>query len=139
MRPWLSMSTAGRSRSPTSGSSSKGSRTGTCNTNSGRCTNSIDDGRVSDVQVTHQFYGESAARRLRTDAARKIGATAPSATAIVGLTATCVSVPLSADGAATYCVLDNGLLARMDNGDVQIELTAFRDGVDERDFLAITD
>lgn len=117
----------------------EGSRTGTCNTNSGRCTNSIDDGRVSDVQVTHQFYGESAARRLRTDAARKIGATAPSATAIVGLTATCVSVPLSADGAATYCVLDNGLLARMDNGDVQIELTAFRDGVDERDFLAITD
>ncbi len=52
----------------------EGSRTGTCNTNSGRCTNSIDDGRVSDIQVTHQFYGEAAARRLRTDAARKIGA-----------------------------------------------------------------
>ncbi len=117
----------------------EGSRTGTCNTNSGRCTNSIDDGRVSDIQVTHQFYGDAAARRLRTDAARKIGATAPSATAIAGLTATCVSVPVSADGAANYCALDNGLLARMDNGDVQIEMTAFRDGVDERDFLAISD
>ncbi len=50
-----------------------------------------------------------------------------------------MSVPLSADGAAIYCVLDNGVLARMDNGDVQIELTAFRDGVDERDFLAVSD
>ena len=37
-----------------------------------------------------------------------------------------------------YCVLDNGLLARMDNGDVQIELTEFRDGVDELDFLAVS-
>jgi hypothetical protein len=116
----------------------EGSRTGTCATDSGRCTNSIDDGRVSDIQVTHQFYGEAAARRLRTDAARKIGDTAPSATAIAGLNATCVSVPVSAEGAAVYCVLDNGLLARMDNGDVQIELTAFRDGVDERDFLAVS-
>ena len=57
--------------------------------------------------------------------------TAPSAATIAGLPATCVSVPLTADGAATYCVLENGLLARMDNGDVLIELTSFRDGVDE--------
>jgi hypothetical protein len=47
-------------------------------------------------------------------------------------------VPLSA-GSPIYCALDNGLLARMDNGDVSIELTAFRDGVDDRDFLAVSD
>jgi hypothetical protein len=117
----------------------EGSRTGTCNVESGRCTNSIDDNRVSDIQVTHEFYRDATARRLRADAARKIAATAPSAATIAGLAATCVSVPVSADGAATYCVLENGLVARMDNGDVLIELTAFRDGVDEQDFLAITD
>jgi hypothetical protein len=117
----------------------EGSRTGTCNVDSGRCSNSIDDGRVSDIQVTHEFYGEASARRLRADAAQRIGATAPSAATIAGLGATCVSVPVSAAGAATYCVLENGVLARMDNGDVLIELTAFRDGVDERDFLAVSD
>jgi len=117
----------------------EGTRTGTCNVESGRCSNTIDDGRVSDIQVTHDFYGEATARRLRADAARRIDQTAPSAATIAGLPATCVSVPLTSDGAGTYCVLDNGLLARMDNGDVQIELTSFRDGVDERDFLAISD
>ena len=117
----------------------EGSRTGTCNVDSGRCSNSIDDGRVSDIQVTHQFYGEASARRLRADATQRIGATAPSAATIAGLGATCVSVPVSATGAATYCGLENGVLARMDNGDVTIELTAFRDGVDELDFLAIRD
>lgn len=117
----------------------EGSRTGTCSVDSGRCSNSIDDGRVSDIQVTHEFYGEASARRLRADAAQRIGATAPSAATIAGLAATCVSVPVSANGAATYCVLDNGLLARMDNGDVLIDLTSLRDGVDERDFLAVSD
>ena len=108
----------------------EGSRTGTCNVESGRCSNSIDDGRVSDVQVTHQFYGEATARRLRAEAAQRIAATAPSAATIAGFAATCVSVPLPA-GSPIYCVLENGLLARMDNGDVGIELTAFRDGVDD--------
>ena len=89
--------------------------------------------------MTHEFYGVSAARRLRADAARRIGQTAPSAATIASLAATCVSVPVTSDSAATYCVLDNGLLARMDNGDVLIELTSVRDGVDERDFLAISD
>jgi hypothetical protein len=117
----------------------EGSRTGTCAVDTGRCTNSIDDGRVSDIQVTHQFYGEASARRLRADTTQRIGATAPSAATIAGLATTCVSVPVSAEGAATYCVLENGVLARMDNGDVAIELTAFRDGVDELDFLAISD
>jgi hypothetical protein len=117
----------------------EGSRTGTCNVDTGRCSNSIDDGRVSDIQVTHQFYGEASARRLRADSTQRIGATAPSAATIAGLVATCVSVPVSAEGAAMYCVLENGVLARTDNGDVAIELTAFRDGVDERDFLAISD
>jgi hypothetical protein len=116
----------------------EGSRTGTCNVESGRCSNSIDDARVSDIQVTHQFYGEATARRLRSEARQRIAATAGSAATIAGLAATCVSVPLS-DGSPVYCVLGNGLLARMDNADVDIELTSFRDGVDELAFLAIRD
>jgi hypothetical protein len=116
----------------------EGSRTGTCNTESGRCSNTIDDARVSDIQVTHQFYGEATARRLRSDAAQRIAATAPSAATIAGFVATCVSVPLP-DGSPVYCVLGNGLLARMDNADVDIELTSFREGVDELAFLAVSD
>jgi hypothetical protein len=116
----------------------EGSRNGTCNLQTGRCSNSIDDGRVSDIQVTHQFYGEATARRLRAEATQRIATTAPSAATIAGLGATCVSVPLPA-GSPIYCVLENGLLARMDNGDVSIELTSFRDGVDDFDFLAISD
>jgi hypothetical protein len=115
----------------------EGSRNGTCNLDSGRCSNSIDDARVSDIQVTHQFYGEATARRLRADAARNIAATTPSATTIAGLASTCVAVPVTADGSPIYCVLENGLLARMDNGDVLIELTSFGDGVDEQQFLAV--
>ena len=116
----------------------EGSRTGTCNVQTGRCSNSIDDGRVSDIQVNHQFYGEAAARRLRTEATQRIATTATSAVTIAGLAATCVSVPLPA-GSPIYCVLENGLLARMDNGDVNIELTSFSDGVDELAFLAVSD
>jgi hypothetical protein len=114
----------------------EGSRTGTCNVESGDCSNSIDDARVSDIQVTHQFYGAATARRLRSDARQRIAATTPSTATIAGLAANCVSVPL-ADGTPVYCVLGNGLLARMDNADVDIELTSFRDGVDEAAFLSI--
>jgi hypothetical protein len=116
----------------------EGSRNGTCNVQTGRCSNSIDDGRVSDLQVTHQFYGEATARRLRAEATQRIATTAASGATIAGLEATCVAVPLPA-GSPIYCALDNGLLARMDNGDVNIELTSFRDGVDDLAFLAVSD
>ena len=115
----------------------EGSRTSTCNIESGRCSNSIEDARVSDIQVTHQFYGDATARRLRAETRQRISATAPSTATIAGLPATCVTVPL-ADGSPVYCVLDNGLLARMDNADVDIELTSFREGVDEQAFLSVT-
>jgi hypothetical protein len=116
----------------------EGSRTGTCNVNSGRCSNSIDDGRVSDIQVTHEFYGTAAARRLRTDATRRIDDTVGSTETIAGMPATCVTVPVSG-GSPVYCALANGLLARMNAGDVDVELTSYRDGVDERAFLAVSD
>ena len=72
------------------------------------------------------------------EATQRIATTATSAVTIAGLAATCVSVPLPA-GSPIYCVLENGLLARMDNGDVNIELTSFSDGVDELAFLAVSD
>ena len=38
--------------------------------------------------------------------------------------AICVDVPL-AGGTAVYCALDNGMVARLDDGDVAVNLTAF--------------
>ena len=114
----------------------EGSRTGTCNVSTGQCSNSVDDARVSDIQVTHEFYGDATARRLRADAVRRIGATTASAATVGGVAATCVSVPI-ANGVPIYCVFDNGVLARLDHGDVTIELVSFREGVDEQAFLAV--
>ena len=47
---------------------------------------------------------------------------------------TCVDVPLSG-GVAVYCVMDNGLVARLDDGDVAVNLTLFGDVADQSQFI----
>ena len=44
----------------------------TCDLATAECEAVINDARVSDVQITHDFYGSSFARRLRVDAARSL-------------------------------------------------------------------
>ncbi len=44
----------------------------TCNLTTAECEAVINDARVSDVQITHDFYGSSFARRLRVDAGRSL-------------------------------------------------------------------
>ena len=88
------------------------------------CAQGLDASRVSDIGVTIDFYSVEAARRLRRDAQAKVASTTPHAETIAGQSAICVDVPL-AGGTAVYCALDNGMVARLDDGDVAVNLTAF--------------
>lgn len=97
------------------------------------CSSTIDDAAISDLQVTHQFYGRSAANRLRTDASRRVGPTEGYEAELAGRRATCVSVPVSG-GSKVYCVLDDGVLASYQGPDVVIELVEFDPEADESAF-----
>ena len=106
----------------------------TCDLTSGPpCAERIDDAAISDLQVTHQFYARSAADRLRTDAARRVGPTEGYEAEIAGRTAHCVSVPVSG-GSKVYCVLDEGILAQYQGPDVLILMTGFDTEPDQTAF-----
>ncbi len=97
------------------------------------CSDGVDDAAISDLQVTHQFYGRSAAARLRTDADRRVGDTEGSQITIAEQTADCVSVPVSG-GSKVFCVLPEGILASYQGPDVLIELLTFDPTPDESFF-----
>jgi hypothetical protein len=105
----------------------------TCNLTTAECEAVINDARVSDVQITHDFYGSSFARRLRVDAGRSLAPAQGYAETIGGQPATCADVPVSG-GTKVYCALDSGPLARYDGNDVVIELVALNPTPDESKF-----
>lgn len=111
----------------------EGSTTATCNLTTDTCSTTIDDAAVSDLQVTHQFYGRSAANRLRTDAARRTGPTEGYTAEIGGTTATCVSVPVTG-GNKVFCATDAGALASYQGPDTVITLRSFEPAADEARF-----
>ena len=88
------------------------------------CTTGIDPAAISDSQLTVDFYAADAAKRLRLDATAKIGPTAARTEQIAGQAASCVDV-IQSTGTATYCVLDDGVLAKLIDGDVYVTMTAF--------------
>jgi hypothetical protein len=94
------------------------------------CSSSIDPARISDTQITPDFYAADAAKQLRRIAVARIGATIPHTQQTAGQSATCVEVPVSG-GVSAFCALKNGPLARLDNGAVTIELTQYTPAVDE--------
>lgn len=97
------------------------------------CSSSLDPARISDTQITPDFYGVDAARRLRRDASAVIGASVSHVESIAGQSATCVDVLLPG-GTSVFCVLAGGPLARLDDASVAIELTKFTPAVDESAF-----
>jgi hypothetical protein len=107
----------------------------TCNLTTSECEAVINDARVSDVQLSHDFYGASMARRLRVDAGRRIGDTSGYEITQGGRSALCVDVPVSG-GTKVYCALENGVLARYDGADLFIELTGISDVPDETKFAS---
>jgi hypothetical protein len=105
----------------------------TCDLDAEECEASINDARISDVIATHDFYADSAARRLRTDADRRILEPTGYEITQAGQTARCVDVPVTG-GTVTYCALESGPLARYDGNDVFVELATFSDTPDEAAF-----
>jgi hypothetical protein len=105
----------------------------TCDLDTGACSTTIDAARVSNVQLTPDFYAASAAAKLRRDAELRAGPTRASTETIAGQPATCVVVTTSA-GESTYCALDSGPLARLDSADQSIELTQYSPTADETQF-----
>lgn len=105
-------------------------RTTTCADDGSQCEEFANDARVSDLAVTHLFWGPAFERRLQTDSGRRIGTSELSEVSIAGQPATCAAVQLpssiDAVGAVTYCSLEVGLLARYQGADVTVELTSFQ-------------
>ncbi len=94
------------------------------------CSSTIDPARISDTQITPDFYAGDAAKRLRRVASNKIGPPVLHSETIAGQPATCVDVPVPG-GTSVFCVLANGPLARLDDGAVAINLTGFAAAVDK--------
>jgi hypothetical protein len=114
-----------------------GSSTRTCSVSTGECTDTLDAARVSDVQMGPDFFGTSLAARIRHDAELAVGEPTASTEDVLGQAATCAAIPVAGSGGAgesavtnTYCVLDNGVLARLDAGDLDVTMTAYEPGAD---------
>ena len=105
-------------------------RTTTCVADGTNCDDFANDARISDLAVTHLFWGPSFERRLQTDSGRRIGTSGLSEATIAGQAATCVEVKvpssLEAVGTVTYCAIEPGLLARYYGADVLIEMSSFQ-------------
>lgn len=101
----------------------------TCRLDEQICVDSIDDARISDLNVTHRFWSDGIAARLSIDAARRVGFSEGHLETIAGRPAACADVPVLG-GTVVYCALDAGVLARYFNADVSIELTSFTNDVD---------
>ncbi|HSJ91326.1 MAG TPA: hypothetical protein VK917_04615 [Ilumatobacter sp.] len=116
---------------------SDGTMTRTCIRDDGDCVDFLDDARVSDLNITHRFWGDAFRARLELDASRRIGFSEASDQLIAGHPAACVDIPIPStsqlSGTVQYCALDAGPLARYIGADVRIELVEFSataDGID---------
>jgi hypothetical protein len=106
-----------------------GSSTRTCTVSTGECVDALDASRVSDVQMSPDFFGTSLSARLRRDAETAVGEATVSTEQVHGQAATCAAIPVEGT-TNTYCVLDNGVLARLTAGDLVITMTAYEPGAD---------
>jgi hypothetical protein len=108
---------------------SDGTVTRTCTNDARGCVDFLDDARISDLNITHRFWGEAFQSRLELDASRRIGFSEPSDEVIAGSPAACVAIPVPSSsqlsGSVQYCALDAGPLARYVGADVRIELVEF--------------
>lgn len=105
----------------------------TCNLTTDECEASLNDARVSNVQIGHDFYGANIAQRLRNDADHKLGDARGYPETFADQPAVCADVPVSG-GTKVYCALDTGPLAKYDGNDVLIEVTAYSPTPDESAF-----
>ncbi|RLE22525.1 MAG: hypothetical protein DRJ50_07515 [Actinobacteria bacterium] len=105
----------------------------TCDLTTGECEATLNDARVSNLLLSHEFYAKSFARRLRVDANRRVGDTNSYTITQAGEQVLCVDVPITG-GSVSYCALDSGPLARYDGNDLFIQMTSITDVPDESTF-----
>ena len=98
--------------------------TRTCELSNSTCVKGLDDTKVSDFQITHQFWSRATEQRLRIDAGRNIGPAEQYVAEFANTTADCVSVPV-VGGTKVYCVTEEGVLAHYAGPDLLIELTSY--------------
>lgn len=106
-----------------------GQGTRTCRLDTGACTDGADPAAVSNTGVTPEFAFGDIAKRLRRDAASRIGPGVASAQTIAGQNATCVEVPVTG-GVKAYCALQDGVVASFAGADVLIDLNEYRPEAD---------
>jgi hypothetical protein len=113
---------------------SDGTVSRTCSNDERGCVDFLDDARVSDLNITHRFWGDAFRSRLELDASRRISFSEGSDETIAGAPAACVDIPVPSaselSGTVQYCALDAGPLARYVGADVNIELVQFSPTVD---------
>lgn len=112
---------------------SDGTSSRTCTVGGIDCVDSIDEARISNLNITSQFWGASSASKLEVDSARAVDASQGRIDTIASRQATCADVVVPAAGgvaSVTYCAVDDGILARYFGADVSIELTSFAPSVD---------
>jgi hypothetical protein len=104
----------------------------------GTCTDGFDEALISDLQITHDFWGATAATRLGVEAGRSLTAAAQRQENIAGQPAACADVTVpsatpdaSGSGTIIYCALDAGPLGRYVGADSTIVLTSFAPTVDD--------
>ena len=107
----------------------------TCTLSTGQCSISADDATISNLSVTHEFYGAAPAARIRQDVTAMVGPAIASVEQYVDQSATCVQLSFTS-GTKKYCVLENGMLAFQDTPDLQITITKLTDTIDVRLFNA---
>lgn len=98
------------------------------------CSTGLNAAAISNTQLTIDFYGASAARRLRVDANAKIGPSVSRAVTIAAQPATCVDIA-QANNTAVYCALTGGGLAKLDDADVAVTLTSYAATADAQAFV----
>jgi hypothetical protein len=110
-----------------------GDTSATCDLATSSCEAVIDDARISDLMLTHEFYADAFARRLRVDADRRVADPTGYVITQAGREALCTDVAVTG-GTKSYCAFEGGPLARYDGPDLLIEATSLTDGIDEAAF-----
>lgn len=95
--------------------------TQTCTVSTGACTDGFDDAKISDTGVLHTFAKESAAGRLRREAATKTGPGETYQATVGEQQVNCVRV-VGAGGTTQFCALPSGWLALEDVAEVNVTL-----------------
>lgn len=110
----------------------------TCTNDERGCVDFLDDARISDLNITHRFWGDAFLARLELDASRRVGFSEAGNETIAGQPAACVDIPVPSSselaGTVQYCALDAGPLARYIGADVTIELVGFEPTADPTSF-----